>query len=224
MIKNQNITIGRFQQLDLGTQRILSRLDETYSRLIQALTHEAKEGPRLFSFVPVDRTHFNPRKWMRAKFLLTLWCEHSRLPLPTLNGKGSKKGVYEIELTREWFKKAGPYLKLLTATLSLVLPVASSAVKLSLDETTYKAIEEQLDFGKNVVDATLGEGTKIGEFMGASDTTTLEYGEAIRAHGATLRELHALLKAKDPGFGGLVRVMNTRQEFLWVHPQFEKEY
>lgn len=28
-----------------------------------------------------------------------------------------------------------------------------------------------------------------------------------------LRKLHALLKGKDPGFGGLVRVMNKRQEF-----------
>jgi len=48
----------------------------------------------------------------------------------------------------------------------------------------------------------------------------------IRAQGAMLRELHALLKAKDPTFShlGLVRVMNKRQEFLWVHPQFEKEY
>jgi len=32
------------------------------------------------------------------------------------------------------------------------------------------------------------------------------------------------MKEKDPGFGGLVRVQNKRQEFLWVHPRFEKEY
>ncbi len=37
-----------------------------------------------------------------------------------------------------------------------------------------------------------------------------------------LRQLHAWLK--DPGLGGLVRVQNKRQEFLWVHPQFEEEY
>ncbi len=46
----------------------------------------------------------------------------------------------------------------------------------------------------------------------------------IRAQGATLREFQALLKARDPGFGGLVRVRNKRQEFLWVHEQFEGEY
>jgi internalin A len=39
-----------------------------------------------------------------------------------------------------------------------------------------------------------------------------------------LRQLHAWLKEKDPSFGGLVRVQNRRQEFLWVHPKFETEY
>lgn len=161
---------------------------------------------------------------MRAKFRLTLWCEHSRLPLPSLNGKDIDKGVYEIERNREWFKKAGPYLKLVTGTLSLVLPVASSSVKLVLDETAYKAIEEQLDLSKSIINATLGEGAKIGKFIGATDTTTLEHGTAMRAQGAILRELHTVLKARDPGFGGLIRVMNKRHEFLWVHPRFEEEY
>jgi hypothetical protein len=52
----------------------------------------------------------------------------------------------------------------------------------------------------------------------------VEHSIAICAENATLRELHALLKAKDPGFGGLVRVMNKRQEFLWVHERFASEY
>ncbi|MCP4237203.1 MAG: hypothetical protein GY770_27070, partial [Aestuariibacter sp.] len=106
-------------------------------------------------------------------------------------------------------------------------PVASSAVKLTLDDTAYKTIEEQLDFSKNVIDATIGEITNIGESMGATDTTSLEHGEAdkaIRAHGGTLRQLHALLKEKDPSFGDLVRVRNKRQEFLWVHERFAGEY
>jgi hypothetical protein len=47
---------------------------------------------------------------------------------------------------------------------------------------------------------------------------------AMRAQGAILRKLHTVLKAKDPGFGGLIRVMNKRKGFLWVHPRFEKEY
>ncbi len=63
------------------------------------------------------------------------------------------------------------------------------------------------------------------EWLGGGDSTSLEQSEAaIRARGGTLRELQALLKARDPGFGGLVRVRNKRQEFLWVHPRFEGEY
>ena len=215
---------GRFDQVDKRQAVLLSQNDANYNSLIQLFTDEAKEGPRLFSFIPVDRSNFNPKKWIRAKFRLTLWCEHSRLPLPSLNEPGSKKGVYEIELTREWFKKAGPYLKFLTGTLSLALPVASSAIKFDLNDNAYEAIEEQLDLSRNIISATLGEGAEIGKLMGTADSTALEHGESIRAEGGALRELHTLLKDKDPSFGGLVRVRNKRQEFLWVHPQFEGEY
>ena len=118
---------GRFDHLDASEQRdSRAKVDDASYQPHRKcfLTDEAKEGPRLFSLVPVNRSGFNPREWTRAKFRLTLWCEHSRLPLPVLNAeKDKKKGVYEIELTREWFKKAAPFLKVLTGTLSLVLPV-----------------------------------------------------------------------------------------------------
>lgn len=214
----------RFRTLNLNDRRLMSQVEDAFTSLMQALTDEAKDGPRLFSFVPVKRTAFNPKEWTSEKFRLTLWCEHSRRPLPSLNGEKDKRGVYELKFTRKWFRKAAPFLKVLTGTLSLVLPVASSAIKLALNDEVYKRIEEELDFGQKVIEATLEGGEKIGEWLGSGDATDLERGEAIRAKGAVLRELHALLKEKDPGFGGLVRVQNKRQEFLWVHEQFEKEY
>ncbi len=210
-------------EVNVNTQRILSQIDQNYASMIRVFTDEAKEGPRLFSLVPVDRSHFNPKQWVRAKFRLTLWCEHSRRPLPELYGD-KKKGMYEIELEREWFKRSAPYLKWVTGTLSLVLPVVTSGIKLNLNDEAFKAIEEELDFGKSVIDASINEVAAIGELMGSADTISLEHGKETRAHGATLRELHALLKARDSSFGGLVRVMNKRQEFLWVHPRFEGEY
>ena len=215
---------NKLDTVDVNVRRLRSQADKNFDDLLHILTDEAKEGPRLFSLFPLERSNFNPKEWIREKFRLVLWCEHSRLPLPVLNNGDMKKGVYELDLDREWFKKASPYLKFLSGTLSMVLPVASSAVKLALDKPAYEAIEEQLAFGKSIIDATLGEATKLGEFMGAADSTDLEHGVAIRSDGATLRELHALLKAKDPGFGGLVRVMNKRQEFLWVHERFAGEY
>jgi hypothetical protein len=112
----------------------------------------------------------------------------------------------------------------LTGTLSLVLPIAASGVKLTMDEITYNTIEDQLNFGKSIIDATLKGSEKVGDWLASSESTNLEHGESIRAQGATLRELQAILKAKDPGFGGLVRVLNKRQEFLWVHEQFAGKY
>jgi Leucine-rich repeat (LRR) protein len=214
----------KLDEVNVTSRRILSQVDKTYTDLLQVLTDEAKEGPRLFIFFPVDRSAFNPKTWIREKFRLILWCEHSRLPLPVLNNGDMKKGVYDLELDREWFKKASPYLKFLTSTLGMVLPIASSVIKPAMDETAYKLIEEQLDFGKSIIDATLGETAKISDFLGTADSAHLEHGVALRFDGSTLRELHALLKAKDPGFGGLVRVMNKRQEFLWVHEKFAGEY
>ena len=206
-----------------NTRRILSQIDKQYADLIQIFTNEAKEGPRLFSLFPLDGTKFNPKNWIRHQFRLVLWCEHSRLPLPVLNNGDMKKGVYDFELDQEWFKKAAPYLKLVTGTLSLVLPVASSALKVANDAAT-KALQDQISLSKDVIDAIGGEGTFLNRFSKVIDSSDVERGIGTRAENATLRELHALLKSKDPGFGGLVRVMNKRQEFLWVHEKFASEY
>ena len=84
----------------------------------------------------------------------TLWCEHTRLPLPLLS-KNDAEGVYELDVTREWFAAAAPFLKVLAGTLSLMLPVAASATKLVLNEAAYKALEKQLDFEKECVKAIL---------------------------------------------------------------------
>lgn len=224
VIAQHGEAVGRFDKLDVSTQRILSQVDATFTALMQTLTDEAKEGPRLFSFQPVEPGFFGLRDWFNQKFRLTLWCEHSRLPLPALNGEKDGRGVYNLNLPREWFVKAAPFFKVLTTTLSLVLPVASSATKLLMDEAVYKGIEKELDLGQKSIESVLKGGEKLGGWLGRSDAPDLEHGEAIRAQGAILRELHGFLKEQDPKFGGLVRVQNKRQEFLWVHPQFEKEY
>jgi internalin A len=105
-----------------------------------------------------------------------------------------------------------------------VIPVAASATKLVLDEATYKGIEKQLDLDQKSLESVLKGGDKVGDWLGESDAPKLERGNAIRAQGAILRQLHGWLKEKDPSFGGLVRVQNRRHEFLWVHPRFETEY
>jgi hypothetical protein len=216
----QGEVMERFDKLDSGTQRILSQVDDGFTVMMRSMNDEAKDGPRLFSLLPVDPGFFDRPHWVSQKFRLTLWCEHSRLPLPEWNGEGDTAGMYELNLPREWFEKAAPFLRL----LSLVLPVAESATKFVMDDTTYKGLEEQLDLGKKSLDSVLKGSQDAGAWLGGSDAPNLQHGEAIRAQGGVLRQLHAWLKEKDPSFGGMVRVQNKRQEFLWVHPRFVGEY
>jgi len=150
-------------EVNVNTQRILSQIDKQYTDLIQLFTDEAKEGPRLFSLFPLDGSKFNPKNWIRYQFRLVLWCEHSRLPLPVLNSGDMRKGVYDFELDQDWFKKTAPYLKLVTTTLSLVLPVASSVLKVAND-TAFKTLQDQIGFGKDAIDAVVGEGAALNEF------------------------------------------------------------
>jgi len=219
LTKEIRAAVAGIESLSADVRRGMSQADEQFSALMKTLIDEAKDGPRLFSFVPADPKFLDQPKWTHAKFRLTLWCEHSRLPLPQLNGN-DERGVYEIEIPRQWLVKAAPLLRVMTGTLSLVLPVASSATKLMLDDAAFKGIEEQLDLGQKSLES-FAKGT---ETWIAPGEKSLGEGEAIRAEGATLRELHALLKAKDPSLGGLLRVQNKRREFMWIHPQFASEY
>jgi hypothetical protein len=100
--------------------------------------------------------------------------------------------------------------------------VASAGIKLALDDAIYKNIEKQLDFSKEVIDASLSGFEKTTDFIAQSGETGISKG--TRADDSALRELHTFLREKDPGFGGLVRVQNKRQEFLWVHERFVSEY
>jgi C-terminal of Roc, COR, domain/Ras of Complex, Roc, domain of DAPkinase/Leucine rich repeat len=220
-----------FGSLSVDLRTLMSQADEQYKALLTALTDPAKDGPRLFSFEPVDPGFWDKPKWVAQKFRLTLWCEHSRLPLTTLNDEDDTSGVYEIELTKAWIKKAAPILRIMSMTLQLALPIAIPGTKLATNDDEYKAITEQLDFAVNSSKSFLQGSDKMGDWLVDNDKTALnktssDTRDMIRAQGSVLRELHALLKAQDPSnsFGGLERVQNKRREFLWVHPQFVKDY
>ena len=214
----------RYQALSQQQRAMMSQVDQQFAHVMQMLVDEAKEGPRLFSFKPVDPGFFDRPHWVSAKFQLTLWCEHARQPLPVLNPTNPQQGVYELELNRDWFSQAVPIFKLITGTLSLVLPVAAATSPLLLDDTTYGGIAQELELGKRSLELGLKASNLAVDWQTQRDSSTFEPGEVIRAEGALLRQLQSFLKQKDPSFGGLVQVQNKRREFLWVHPQFVREY
>ena len=109
------------------------------------------------------------------------------------------------------------------------MPIAIPGTKLATDDAGYKNIAEQLEFGVKSADSFLKGSEQIGDWLVEGDAMEIEQSTEntrtiIRAQGSLLRELHVLLKEKDPGFGGLARVQNKRREFLWVHPDYISEY
>jgi Leucine-rich repeat (LRR) protein/GTPase SAR1 family protein len=221
--------IGNVAEVRTEIQELFSQTENNLNIMLQALADEAKDGPRLFSLVPIDRDKLDLRNWVTSRFRLTLWCEHSHLPLTALN-KDKKIGVHEFDLTRQWVKDYAPLIKAFTITLKSFLPVAFSAAKLAIDTTIYKDIENELDFSKSCIDALISESEGISQLFveGTMDdeTTALPREKMIYAQNATLREFHALLNTVDKKrrYGNLVKVRNKQQKFLWVHEKFAGEY
>ncbi len=115
----------------------------------------------------------------------------------------------------------------------LVFVGEGAGAKIAIDGNS-KNLEEAADLFKELGTGSVEAARKIGEQFFAGDDIDLIPDDSLRnrfAHGnplapeaAILREIQQLLKAKDIGFGGLVRVQNKRGEFLWVHPDYKQEY
>jgi hypothetical protein len=221
-----------FQNTSADIRRVMTQIDRQYDVLLNTLNHDGKEAPRLISIIPVEPTFWSKPNWVSQKIKLILWCEHSRLPLPLLWNDESK-GVYELEMPRQWLINIAPYAKFVATTLSLVLPIAGAGAKIAIDDNA-KNLEEAADLFKELGTGGLGAASKFGEQLIAGDDIDLIPDASIRnrfAHGnpltpeaGMLREIQQLLKAKDIRFGGLVRVQTKRGEFLWVHPDYKQEY
>ena len=236
-------TVQGIKALGAGLLAIMSQADDRYNRMMYLLTDEAKEGPRLISIEPVDPGFFDRPKRMAQKFRLALWCEHSRQPLPLLNPDDPTRGVYEIELTREWVTKAAPVFKMIMGTLGIIVPVLAASGKAFLDEAVFKGVENQLSLGEKALDAVIKTGEKTEAWATRDNAKDIvepdesqEFAQrqdaaerggpdnAFYVRDGMFRQIQELLKKRDPGFGGLVRVRNNKEEFLWVHERFRSEY
>jgi internalin A len=208
----------RFREL----HKLMSQADEQFAILMQMLVDEGREGPRLFSLTPEDTGFLDNPGWATQKFRLTLWCEHSRLPLPVL-WKDENAGVYRLEKPRDWLRKYGPALRIVSRTLGAVLPVVNATTKVVLGAETVNEISADLDLGRELFKLTLTGIDEVTSISGGPEIDEPDHGYPREAYGASFRELQTMLKKQDAGLGGLVRVLNKRREVVWVHPDFVDE-
>ncbi|MGH2708155.1 MAG: COR domain-containing protein, partial [Actinomycetota bacterium] len=181
--------------------------------ILKVLSAEVIDCPRLFTLTPATGGWDKARFW-KYRYRLTLWCEHPGHQHPW------SKASYEWTRPREWFSQLGPYLRLLTKTLRIVVPVAGAVGGVAWTEKDLKSIEDEIELMKTLVDQLPKQDAQEGTPL--ESTTGLE-----SVQGAGLRALRALLLEQDPSraFGGLERVQDRSSgDFLWVCPRHYPEY
>ena len=213
-------------QLEMKAQNeeILRQGQANHEALVSLLLDEAKDGPRLFSFQSLEPGFLDRPKWASTKFRITLWCEHAHVPLPAINGLDDKRGVYDIDVPREWLLKAAPTLKVLATTLGAVLPVGAAATKLAVDEMAYPQFGDQLELGEVTANALIKEAGRAVTGIEREGPPLADGRGTVHADGPTLRTLQSWLREEDASFGGLERVRDAHGRILWVHPRYKDEY
>jgi Leucine-rich repeat (LRR) protein len=207
-----------------GFQATLSRIDERFQDYLRTLDDEAERGPRLFTLVPVDPSWKRPG-WVKQRFRLTLYCEHSRLPVPLLSNN-PQAGVYELEFSQEWVRKAAPVAKAVASVLSVVLPAAGAMAHIELGDTEWKKLKTEIDDAEKSLSSLVDSLAEGLDHVAANDDEAqlADVRHDGEPSGAELRQLHELLRKHDVGYGGLVKVHNNRRQPMWVHPRYRSVY
>jgi hypothetical protein len=203
-----------------STARLRTQIEEQTQLYLRLFADDAVTGPRLFT-VESNDTGARVGKLAKRHLRVVLWCEHSRLPVHLLD-QVPGRGVYTIEMDREWLVKARPWLGLAAQVLRLGADFIPAILKVNLDETQWQSLENRLSLAETTVKelAAAGAGLADNAETGAPITSGGSMAEPTRGQ---LQALHALLNEQDPDFAGLQRVRD-RDRFLWVHPRFAHHY
>lgn len=209
-----------FEDQDLSKQlqdiqRRLDGLDSRIANYIMALMHaiadEGKQGPRLFTVEPVDKSRrLDPRKIFSTRLRLQLWCEAEGCQHPVFD---EGRGVYDFSKPREWFRKAVPYANFVLGLLKTALPVAAPSVDVFFGKDTIKnwSYSAHLDLAKAIVSVLTGE-------IEAPRRPDLRTDILSETERSGLLSLHALLRDLDPSQErlGLIRVATYTGDYRWL--------
>jgi hypothetical protein len=211
--------LARVEALDDATKAAFSRAEQRLNVLVRGLQDEGADGPRLFTMEPLSRTVTKPGITTQ-RTRLTLWCEHSRLPVHVLEPARKNAGVYVVDVPRDWWVKAAPLIRATSILLKTVLPVSLAAIELDLSDDQWNAVNEQLALEKEVLEVVASQGED------ASTSVVIKDGSATPtlAEGGLLRLLHSTLRQQDITFADLRRVTDYTGQYLWVHRQFVGVY
>lgn len=194
--------------------RLSARIEQSLQTLFTSLNDIGHDGPRLITVRWADYDLNDPQDWVTRTLMVTLWCEHSKLPVCLAqSGPGSSIGVYGIAVDREWWRKARPWIRLAGLALKAFVPVPGMSGNTSLSENqAWKWVDDSLEVTKD-----------LGDNERAFDTSITDPSGSV-----SLRTLHELVQKQDPDFAGLERVIvrdgPSKGQYRWVLPRYASLY
>lgn len=219
--------------------------------ILDAFTSEWKEGPRLFSLIPVLEKGWNPKRWSHMTFRVTVWCEASRQPVPFFrvqrSGKskaGAFKGSELVTVTRDWVQSARKLLKwgswaaFAAATggagaMQGLVTAAGGVVTSEDAETFAKELAKHQKTSKEILGAIPDESRSLlrGEYSepdpdwqaGFPAPGRIDFGTPVEADKKLIRFLREEFKKQDGEWGGLVPRDDGKFGRIWAHPQAARE-
>lgn len=206
-------------ELTVPMKDVASRTEERLQEILRALADESSAGPRLFTAELSDK-HPWYQKATHQRVKITLWCEHSRLPVHMLGNE--RRGVYEIDIPKGWIVSAAPWIRACTTLLRSALPIGLGIAKLEIAPQRWAELESGLKLTEDTLKTVAELGAQFVEEI-EGDPQNLVVDKFAEPSPSQLRLLQQFLAVKDPGFGGLHRVLD-RGRYLWVHSQFVGEY
>ena len=189
---------------------------QSIRRVLQVVSAEVTDCPRLFTFVPVQPTGPKRLRVDEDHYRLTLWCEQPGYWHPW------SQASYELDLPRSWIAEISPYAHLIVRTLQLLVPPAGAVADALLPSKQLASTATDIQLMTNLV-ADLANAPD--QAYGMADLG-LPSGRLTAAEGQALRAVRAVLFERDRSraFGGLRRVQGPSGDFIWVCEDHYPEY
>jgi internalin A len=186
-----------------------SRIANYFMALMNAIADEAKNGPRLFTFRARD-AGFSPKQLFSRPLELQLWCEAEGCQHPVIE---SGKGIYPINMPREWFTQIAPYANFALKVLATVAPIAAPAINNFFGRDTTKTwdIDRQLDLAGAIIG-------KLPAEIKTPDRGLAPGNMLSEPERSGILALHRFLNEVDPTHAklGLHRVATYTGDYRWL--------
>jgi hypothetical protein len=195
-------------------RRVLSEVLHNTRMVLNALSEEVSDCPRLFTVSAKKRAKMVNIMDGRESLEIHLWCEEPGHEHPVSE-------AYSFRPDKEWLEELSPYLKYVAILLRTLVPIATAGFVAYQNGAVSEGLAAKLALMDQIASSIPGNGGPNSKLNGSSMPAIPSARNA-----AGLRAFRRLLFELDPErhFGGLARVMSPAGDYRFVCDEHLIEY